>query len=241
MLAAVSERPIRAIINTDGHPDRVLGNHWFNSPVTIAHEDTITALHNAPSNFMDIAIESLIDSPFERAQFSGVQLHVPGIGFSERMQVRIGNVTIPLLAKPGPMEGSLWVHLPDERVLFAGDSVIVNEHPHVSSPCTKQWLENLTMLRRTRFQADQIVPGRGPLTDKNATEPISSYLRLARRRVHSLYHAGRPRADTATLVPELLELFPYEHVKSESVQRRIKAGLDRIYEEFKADEKVENE
>ena len=78
------------------------------------------------------------------------------------------------------------------------------------------------------------MPGRGPLVDKDLTEPVSYYLRLARRRVQSLYRAGRPRADTATLVPELLELFPYHESDLEQIQRRIKTGLDRIYEEIKA-------
>jgi len=44
--------------------------------------------------------------------------------------------------------------------------------------------------------------GGAPVVDKSATEPISNYLRLVRRRVHSLYRAGRPRADTSALVPE---------------------------------------
>ena len=72
----------------------------------------------------------------------------------------------------------------------------------------------------------------------SATEPISNYLRLARRRVHSLYRAGRPRADTSSLVPELLPMFPYQTHEIERVQRRIKSGLDRIYEEFKLSDKL---
>lgn len=237
ILATISERPIRAIINTDAHTERVLGNYWFHSDLIVAHDETAQYLKNVPNNFIDTAIDTLTSYPFERSQFSSLQLCTPNISFSDRMQLRIGGKAIPMLAKSGPMDGSLWVHLPDERLVFTGDSVIVDQHPHIASGCTKQWLENLTVLRRTRFQADTIVPGRGSLTDKSATEPISSYLRLARRRVSSLYNAGRPRADTSTLVPELLALFPYDAGQLDIVQRRIKNGLDRIYEEFKADDK----
>ena len=81
------------------------------------------------------------------------------------------------------------------------------------------------------------MPGRGPLVDKSATEPVSSYLRLARRRVQSLYRAGRPRADTSSLVPELLALFLYCEDDLERIQRRVKGGLDRIYEELKMADK----
>jgi hypothetical protein len=121
-----------------------------------------------------------------------------------------------------------------------GDSVLADQHPYISSPSTKNWLESLTILRRSRFAADWIIPGRGPLVDKDATEPISEYLRLARRRVQSLYRAGRPRADTSTLVSELLDLFPYDDSDPEQIQRRIKTGLDRIYEEIKANDTPDN-
>jgi glyoxylase-like metal-dependent hydrolase (beta-lactamase superfamily II) len=234
MLAQQSDRPVLAIVNTDCHTDRILGNGWFNARVVVAHDDTIVRLENLPSSFLDGAIDTLAHTLVERNSFSGTQLRPPTVGFTHRMQLRYGGRSIPLLAMPGPTAGSLWVHLPEQGIVFVGDSVIADQHPYVSSSSTKNWLDSLTILRRSRFAADWIVPGRGPLVDKEATEPISNYLRLARRRVQSLYRAGRPRADTSTLVPELLELFPYDESDPEPIQRRIKTGLDRIYEEIKA-------
>jgi glyoxylase-like metal-dependent hydrolase (beta-lactamase superfamily II) len=239
MLADEADKPIIAIINTDWHRDRVVGNSWFNGRAIIAHEDTILQLRNLPSTFIDSAVDSLSETSIERSQFAGAHLRVPTVGFTQRMQIRYGSRSIPLLAMPGPTSGSVWVHLPEERVLFTGDSITVDQHPYIASSYTKNWLDSLTALRRSRFAADHIVPGRGPLVDKIATEEISNYLRLARRRVYSLYRAGRPRADTVTLVPELLEMFPYYESDSERIQRRIKGGLDRIYEEFKLSERMD--
>ncbi len=238
MLMGVAEVPIRAIVTTDCHRDHFIGNFWFAAPVIVAHAETINHLRNLPAAFLDSAVESLARDPVERSQFASVRVRLPTVGFTRRMQLRYGQREIPLLAMPGPTAGSLWVHLPQHGILFAGDSIITDQHLYISNSSTKAWLENLTNLRRSRFAADIIVPGRGPLTDKSATEPISNYLRLARRRVHSLYHAGRPRADTSTLIPELLPMFPYQEHEVERVQRRIKAGLDRIYEEFKLDDKL---
>lgn len=240
-LAAISNKPILAIINTDGHRDRVFGNGWFDPRVIIAHDETIIQLQSLPSTFIESTIDALTHSALGRSSFVGAHLRLPAVGFTYRMQLRLGGWTIPLLGMPGPSTGSLWVHLPEQRILFAGDSVITDQHPLINSPCTKTWLETLSILRRARFAADHIIPGRGPLVDKSATESISNYLRIARRRVQSLYRAGRPRADTSTLVPELMELFPYDESDLEQVQRRIKAGLDRIYEEFKTNDKEEDD
>jgi glyoxylase-like metal-dependent hydrolase (beta-lactamase superfamily II) len=240
MLARQSDRPVLAIVNTDCHADRILGNGWFNARVVVAHDDTIVRLEGVPSSFLDSTIDSLAHTLAERSSFSGIQLRIPAVGFTYRMQLRYGGRSIPLLAMPGPTAGSLWVHLPEQHIVFVGDSIVADQHPYISSPSTKNWLESLTNLRRERFVADWIVPGRGPLVDKDATEPVSNYLRLARRRVQSLYRAGRPRADTSTLVPELLELFPYDENDLEPIQRRIKTGLDRIYEEIKANDSPDN-
>jgi len=236
-LEAISDRPVAAIVNTDFHRDRVLGNGWFEPRVIVAHEETIAALKSLPAAFLDAAVDALAASAGERGGFAGVRLALPSVGFSQRLQLRYGGRAVHLLSMPGPTPGSIWVHLPEQRILFAGDSVVVDRHLHITNPVTKSWLDNLTELRRTRFAVDVIVCGSGPLADKDATDPISAYLRVARRRVLSLYNAGRPRADTSALLPELLELFPYEREDADEVQRRVKAGLDRIYEEFKLGER----
>jgi cyclase len=239
VLQSLSDKPVLAIINTDFHRDRILGNCWFDPAVIVGHDQAIDHVDDLPSSFLETAVEALTnDGALDTGSCAGLRLCGPSVGFTRRMQLRYSGRTIQLLAMPGPTAGSVWVHLPEQRILFAGDSVIINQHLHISSPCTKSWLDSLIVLRRLRFPADQIVPGRGALVDKSATELVSTYLRLARRRVHSLYHAGRPRADTSSLVPELLEQFPYHNEDLEQVQRRIKAGLDRIYEEFKDNDKT---
>lgn len=236
-LAEIAPLPVLAVVLTDGHRDRLLGTCWFDVPTVIAHDETLAQMASLSAAFMESVAEALARTPAEREQFASARLVMPTVTFSQRMILHYGSCHISLLSMTGPMAGSVWVHLPEQRVLFMGDSLSVNEHPYISGPYTKEWLDNLTELRRPRFAADLLVPGRGPVVDKNATEPLSNYLRLVRRRVQSLYRAGRPRADTASLVPELLTAFPYDPADSENVQRRIKSGLDRIYEELKTNER----
>lgn len=239
-LAQAASRPVLALILTDSQRERWLGACWLEPQTIVAHEETLQQVANLPQTFLDSASDALAASALEREHFRAIRLLTPNIGFTERMQLRYGGWHIPLLAMAGPTGSSVWVHLPEQRVLFAGPGLCVDEHPTIAGCYTKNWLENLTELRRPRFAADLIVPGRGPVVDKSATEPLSNYLRVARRRVFSLYRAGRPRADMAALVPELLEMFPYDASDSENMQRRIRSGLDRIYEEFKTSEQTNN-
>lgn len=234
-------QPIRLLILTDAHRDRLLGAYWYGDVHIIAHDATARAIRALPGTFVDQAADALAMNSEERAAFAGVRLRMPRVTFSERMMAYVEEVGIPLLAMPGPTPGNVWVHLADRRVVFTGDSVVVGQPLQMTQAQSKPWLSSLTQLRRPRFAADVIVPGRGPVTDKAATQPISEYLRYARRRVQRLYRAGRPRADVANLVPRFMEQFPIPPGETEEVQRRVRAGLESIYDEFRRGEATEDD
>ncbi len=65
---------------------------------------------------------------------------------------------------------------------------------------------------------------------------MSVYVATARRLVSSYFRAGRPRAEVVELVDEMLPLFPVKVTERKVVERRIRAGLERIYDEFRNSE-----
>ena len=228
--------PIRYLILTDYSADRALTAHVFHARV-VAHEETHRRLHAYGARFPTPVIESLASRyDLARMELGGAPVVPPQISCSEQATVHLGDREITLLHMPSATPASIWVYLRAERVLFTGDSVVVGQHPPLAEADSKAWLDALVRLRRKRFVVQAIVPGRGPLCDKTATEPISDYIRMARRRVYSLYRAGRPRADTTGLIPLLLPSFPHTHLPQEWLHRQIKMGLDHIYDELKAGE-----
>jgi glyoxylase-like metal-dependent hydrolase (beta-lactamase superfamily II) len=236
------KQPIRLVVLTDAHRDRLLGPHWFDEARIIAHDATFAAMRSLPGSFIDQAADMISADSDERSTFSGVRLHYPRVTFSERMIAYIGDIPIPITAMPGPTPGNVWIHLARERVVFTGDSVVVGEPPYMSRTCSKEWLNGLTILRRPRFAADLIVPGRGPLTDKAGTLPISEFLRYLRRRVQNLYRAGRPRADVLEILPDALDHLTMPHMLHRiEVEARVRAGLEAIYDEFQSEEQQQEE
>jgi len=161
-----------------------------------------------------------------------VSIALPEIMFSTSITLHKGgaDVTVRHVAGAGP--GSAWLYLPEQDVLFAGDTVITDSHPFLhAAPDTKAWLSTLTALRRARFAETTIVPGRGPLCSQDDTRPLSDYVALARRRARSMHAAGE-EADVAAVVTEMLPLFPFPDDEREQVMRRIKAGIEQVYEEL---------
>jgi len=158
---------------------------------------------------------------------------LPEIMFTDRLTLHKGGSDVMVERIAGAAPGSAWIHLPEQNVLFVGDTLLVDAHPFLGAvPDSKAWLNTLKSLRRARFSRTIIIPGRGKLCDQSATRPLSDYIALARRRARSLNTAGRARVDRVAAVAELLALFPVPDDEHDIVQRRIKAGLDRLCEEL---------
>lgn len=233
-LAQTANKPILYIINTDSHRDRIICNVLFDAPV-VAHERAAVKMLKLNQNFMPQAAEDLAIDDDERLEIAGLSVSPPHISFDESLTLVCGSREIALLGRPGASIGSAWIIFPEERVLFVGDTIVVGIHPYMEDCVSKEWLDALNEIRR-RFEGWTIVPGRGPTTDSEATHPVSEYVRAARRRIASLHRAERPRSETVSLVGEFLEMFTVPSNQGESIQRRIKAGLDAMYDEYRVSE-----
>jgi cyclase len=228
--------PILYVVLTDAHPDRLLSAGMLEAPIVAARAayDRASAY---TEGFWRGVVESWVRRHPEAAEdFSEVSVAMPEIMFTSSLTLHKGGEDLTVNHVGGAAPGSAWVHLPEQDVLFAGDTLVTGSHPYMhAAPDTKVWLNALTALRRARFARTTIVPGRGPLCDQAASRPLSEYIALARRRIRSLCTAGQARVDMADVVAELLPLFPVPDDERELVSRRIKAGLERLYEELQTD------
>ena len=236
----VTGGPILYVVLTDGHPDRLLAVEDLcghgETPVVAAF-----AAYDRASAYTDGFWRSVVEGwirrhPEAADELTGVQGALPEILFTSDLTLHKGGVSVTIKQVAGAAPDSAWVYLPEQDVLFAGDTVVADRHPSLAAATnTKAWLDTLTSLRRERFSKTTIVPGRGPICDQSATRPLSDYIALVRRRMRSLramHSNGQTRVDMSAVVAELLPFFPVPEDEQEFIQRRIKASLDRVYEEL---------
>ncbi len=223
------------VVLTDAHPDRLLSVGLLKAPIVAAR-----AAYNRASSYTEGFWRGVVESwarcyPEAADDLAGASIVLPEIMFTSSLTLHRGTgVTVKHVAGAAP--GSAWIYLPEQDVLFAGDTLVAGSHPFLAAaPDTRAWLNTLTALRRARFSETIIVPGRGPFCDQSASRPLSEYIALARRRVRSLRTAGQARVDMSDLVVEMLPLFPISDDGRELVPRRIKAGMDGLYEELGPD------
>jgi glyoxylase-like metal-dependent hydrolase (beta-lactamase superfamily II) len=137
----------------------------------------------------------------------------------------------------GANPGSVWVELPDQGIVFAGDLVTLNTHPFMSESNTAVWLERLTELRDPNHFAGKVVPGRGNSFKRTDSQKVTDYLTEMRAQVQQMLTARRGKFDAAELAPLFTDRFPIPADEHERVQRRIKAGLEKVAEEIKAEKR----
>ncbi len=225
-------KPIRYLIYTNAHRDRILGGQYLGGAV-IAHHLTAEAMKNYGEAFCQQAAAFLTRYGDNAALELGVVL--PQIAFSERLVLYGDSNPVILQHVGGPTPGSLWVILPEHKILFAGDSVTHNVHPDLSEADLEQWLSLLRELNSPRSPAEVIVPGRGgALARKSDLSKLATYLRTVRARVQAALQSRRPRVDMAALAQEFLPRFPVPAEERDRVQRHIRVGLEHVYEWYRS-------
>jgi glyoxylase-like metal-dependent hydrolase (beta-lactamase superfamily II) len=228
--------PILYTVVTDAHPDRLLSAGLLGAPTVAAR-----GVYEYAAGYTDGFWRSVVDRwqrrhPEAADDLAEVKPTLPEIMFTSHVRLYKGGKELTVEKIEGSTPGSAWIHLPAQDVLFTGDTLVVDNHPFLNAaPDTKAWLNTLTALRRLRFSKTTIVPGRGPLCDQSDTRPLSDYIALARRRARSLRRSEEERVDVTPVVAEMLPLFPFPEDERELIQRRIKAGIDRVYEDLGGD------
>lgn len=227
--------PIQYVINTDYREEHILGNGFFDAPV-VAHELTWERVLGYGDSFWQQVANLLEPIGVEAtAEIDRLKLVPPRIAFTGRMMICKGSLLLRLTHLGGHTPATIAVHLPDEGVVFTGNNVVCDTLPVLTHADTKQWLEALTAIRKMRVKT--LVPGHGPLCDTTLTRSLSEYIRLIRNRVRRHFQAGRSKAELAGLTAELVDVYPVPMAEQEGLRSRIKANLDRVYDEIKSQQR----
>ena len=232
-------KPFLYVINTDHHRGHIMGNQFFQPTPVVAHEYAWKHMKGYGDNFKQRVIDSFKKEPEVQSQLTDIQIVVPKITFSHRLDIVRGGRDVRIIKVGGHTAATSVVWLPEERLLFVGDGVWVDQHPYMAQANSKEWLDGLTYIRK--LKADQIVPGRGPVCGREATERMSEYIRFMRARVRLNYRQGRTKQETVqSVLREVAGWFPISPATKSKTESQIKQGIGRIWNEMdKADKAKE--
>jgi cyclase len=231
-----TDQSIIYIINTDHHRAHVIGNQFFPTATVVAHENAWKEMKSYGDSFRTRLINMYRNRLPEAVKEwqSSLRIITPEITFTSRTVLFKGDKEIHLIPMGGHTPATTVVYFPNERLLFSGDLVITDRPPFLSQGNTKEWLEALTFLRRLGY--DILVPGHGEPTGKEATESMSDYLRMVRRKVRSAYRAGLAKGDATRSLSHLIRHWPVPPSERPKADRRFKSSLSRVWNEIRLED-----
>lgn len=177
-IKAVTDQPVRLVINENGQGHAMLGNnYWTEQGIDVlAH---VEAAAEFEANAFQI-LEGMKRYAGDRAE--GTVAQGPTLTFEDEYIVDFGDVRIEVLhLGPAHSPGDLSVWLPEQKLVIAGDMAFHERIPPIfDDTCTSCWLETW----ETRFEplgATYVIPGHGHPTDmavvRKGTHGYVSHLR----------------------------------------------------------------
>ncbi len=229
----------RLLINLDPNPDRTIGSRAMDCSVLV-HETTAEYFRNTPGAFKSQS--QATGAQWENLQGLGnVRWSPPQITFTDKMRLYWGETPIVLEHHPGANSGAIWVILPEEKVVFVGDTIMKNQPPFLASADIPRWIEDLELLSSEAYQGYSIISGRGGVCAGSTLDKQLDLLKNAHKKLEKLAAKGAAPEDTAKIIPSLLSPLRFLAADRDAYTLRLHYGLEEYYKRHYLPEPSEEE
>ena len=216
-IAAVSDQPIRTLINTHHHGDHTFGNYLFPGATIVGHEGVRAGMRawGAPKS-----------APYwTDVDWGPVELAPPFLTYTDSVRVYVDDVVceVQYIGTPAHTTHESIVWIPERRLLFSGDLLFNGGTPFLVQGSLSGARAALTTLRA--FDAETIVPGHGPIGGPDLIESVDAYLAF----VQQSARAGHADGLTPLELAYQLDLGEFSAL---SDSERIVGNLHRAYSEI---------
>jgi cyclase len=232
------------VINTNEDGDHVWGNQLFEGAEIVAHrtvpermkrvadpKESQRLLERADRFLSRLMLRAIHPGVLAIARqlrqdydFTGVRLTLPTTVFDEKLVLDLGGTEVHLIyVGPCHQVGDTIVHVPSERVVFAGDVIFSRCTPMGGTGTYEKWLKTLDLI--IWLDPDVIVPGHGPLCGIEGAMDMKAYLEY----VIDESRRCRTQGLTALQASKRIDLGPYGAWRSPA---RLYLNVVRAYREL---------
>ncbi len=189
-IAGITELPPRLVLNTHWHGDHTGGN------ANLAERGAILVAHEKVRQRMATEQVSLF---FDRTTPPAPAAALPTLTFADSLSFELGGQTARVIHIPAAhTDGDAIVHLPEANVIHTGDIVFYGLYPFIDVDSGGRLVGVIEAVDQIAALADAdtvIIPGHGPLIDREQLIGYGAMLRTVHDRLRAAIDAGQPLED----------------------------------------------
>ncbi len=237
----------KRVINTHEDPDHVWGNQLFDGAEIIAHrtvpermkevadpKESQKLLHGVDRFLTRILLRAIHpglvgagEQLREDYNFDNIELVLPTTLFDERHELDLEGTAVHLIyVGPCHQLGDTIIHVPQERVVFAGDVLFRLCTPMGWTGSYQKWFECLDLI--LELDPEVIVPGHGPVCGVEGVTEMRAYLEYVQAESRKCFDEGLSSLEAA----KKIDFGPYGDWKGAS---RLYMNVERAYREFRSE------
>jgi glyoxylase-like metal-dependent hydrolase (beta-lactamase superfamily II) len=148
--------------------------------------------------------------------------------FEKNLNLSVGSKEVQLIdVGPAHTEGDTIVYVPEQKVAFAADLLMIGSTPLMWSGPVDNWISACDLL--LGLDVEIIVPGHGPITDKKGVESTKRYWEFMKDKSRKCFDAGMSVDETVAEI-DLGEFSNWTE------SERVVINVNRLFAEFRGDE-----
>ncbi|UCD58956.1 MAG: MBL fold metallo-hydrolase [Candidatus Hydrogenedentota bacterium] len=229
-LAGVSGESIAFLINTDYHFDHMMTDCLLCDRV-IAHSLAEPAFVAQDAEVFEQMVNAFFPDidPESRREVRELRSVPPFITFSETLVLNMGSRRMEIMHVGGHTPATAVIYLPEDGILFTGDTYVHERHPFPGDAHLMEWMEALA--RIGRMDVAKVVPGHGEVCDLKSVARLRQYFEEIKGRVTDLVRKGSDREEVEERV-DMFSYFPVEEGREARTRSFIKLGVGRMFNQL---------
>lgn len=195
-LASIGNEPLKLLINTHWHFDHTDGNEWLHKAgaTIMAHENTRSRL-STPQNIAAFGIH------FDPSPAAAL----PQQTFLEQSKLYLNGETLELEHyRPSHTDTDIFIHFQHANVLHAGDTFFSGRYPMIDYSTGGSIAGMIEAANRSLSLVDngtKIIPGHGPVSDRQGLQEYRDMLGEVKSRVAKLKQGGKTLEEAVAAKP----------------------------------------
>lgn len=226
----------KLLVMMDTHIDRTLGINAMEYSV-LGHKNAVEILKNRSTTARATDIEAGADWEHYELPLN-IQWALPDMTYTEEVSIYWDNETINVSHRPGAHWAGSWLIYEAEKVIFVGDSVVLDQPPFFAWSDIDLWLEELAWLQSDSFVGYKIVSGRNGVVRSESIQGLMAFLSKTKKIVEDLAKKDDLMDQIITVVPDLMDEIDCNQALKGLYENRLMWGLTQYIQRHYSDNKA---